>query len=279
MPKFVTALYESAGEAEEAIGALDEAGFHRSDIQHVDRKRAEEENFFERLFLDQNGDHKERPITVMGISHDEVDRLAEKVRADHSLVIAMCDDERAEEARQILGRFDAVELGVERGRNVEWPEDREEAAAKHDLTPKWFRVVELDEDDLSRGARAHAVHVHPRENIRHVSSDELPGAKRGRRFRQLETDLRVHYEENFADSDYFFDDYVLGYRYGMALADNRDLEDMDWSQLEDAARQGWCDHTSKPWEEFAEAVHFGWRIVHRERRRERRERQEGRWSP
>ncbi len=269
MPKFVTALYASAEDAEAAIEALHDEGFEMPDIQHVDRKRVEEERFFERLFIDENGDGKTGPVRVMGIDRDEVDQIAEMVRQGHSLVIALSEEERADEARQILARFGAVDIEQEApGRE----------SAIHELTGKWFHVVELDEKDLSRGARAHAVHVHPRKNIRHIASDEMPGAHTSRRFKQLETDFRVHYEENFADSDYSFDDLALGYRYGMALAENRALFGREWAEIADHARRGWRDHTTDPWEHFGEAVHFAWRRVRAEQRRERRSGEEGRWT-
>ena len=282
MPKFVTALFEESGDARKAIDALVAAGFGRSDIQYVDAGRADE-GFFERLFIDENGGDKERSAKVLGIRRRDVGRYDELVRRGCALVIAMCDENRADEAEQILGRFPVVRLEEETGGGEMdriWHGAGEESESQTEwATPKWFKVVDVVEEDPDRGARSHAVHVRPKRHIHHIASDELPGAHRSRRFKQLESDFRVHYAENFADSSYSFDDLGLGYRYGMALAENRGLQDRDWESIEEHARRGWMDHTTRPWSLFKEAVRFGWRRVRSEQRREKRRQEEGRWSP
>lgn len=277
MPKFVTALYRDDEDLEAAIQALLEAGFARADIQYVDKKRVEE-GFFERLFIDENGADPSGAVTVMGIRRRDVNRYKELVRRGYSLVILMCEEERVDEAERILERFAALRLEEEDGGEMErvWQQQRSETEW---VTPKWFKVVDVVQEDPRRGVRSHAVHVQPKRHVHHVSSSDLPGASRSRRFKQWETDFLVHYKENFSDSNFSFDDYALAYRYGMAMADNRGLRDRDWESIEEHARRGWVDHTTRPWSKFKEAVRFGWRRVRSEQRRKKRRYEEGRWSP
>ena len=284
MPKFFTALLETTDEANRAVEALKEARFKGSDIQTIDQERSAQ-GFFDRLFLDENGDGKSSDISVMGIARGDVDAYIDRVRQGAALVIVMYEEEREPQVKKILERFARIDLAADKQRDARSEAKKDGQVSSRDRMPetgrgkpvaegqppKWFRVVDIEEPDLGDGARSHSVHVRPTPNMRRVSSSELPGAHRKPTFEQFEEEFRLHYAENFADSGYDFDDYRLGYLYGMSLAQNEGLADRDWESIEVHAGRGWRDHTTKPWKEFGEAVRFGWRIIKREQRGRRRQ--------
>lgn len=280
MPKFVTALFENADEADQAIEALKGAKFRGPDIQIVEQER-EAAGFFDRLFMDENGRGDAQNLRVMGIPREKVDRYAGAVRRGAVLVIVMSEEEREQEAQQILERFDTAEVGATRtgvsgassppGPQDRMPETSRGKPVAEGEPPKWFRVVDVEESDPREGAKSHSVHIQPASDVDHVDSGELPGAQRAETFDRFEDEFRVHYEENFAESDYGFDDFRLAYLYGMSLAQNKELADRDWSQIKEHAGRGWSEHSTKPWSLFQEAVRFGWRIIRREQRRGHRQ--------
>ena len=282
MPRFVTALFEQRQDAEQVIAELQQKGFNGANIQHVDRER-EREGFFERLFLDENGGTSEQDITLMGIARARVEQYARLVRSGLSLVIVMCGDEDVENVRDVLRRYDVVDIGSLRegptGTGSAGEVDEGIDIRRRGETPKWFEVVEIDESDRQRhGAKSHAVHVQPKRHVHHESSDEMPGAHRSRIFEEFLSEFQVHYAENFADSELSFEDYELAYRYGIRLAESRPLRDLFWEDVEEIARNGWEDNTDRPWRRFGEAVKFGWRRGKAARRSEEDYRRGGRWT-
>lgn len=278
MPKFVTALFDEPDEALEAIEALKEIGIPGSDIQYVDHQR-QREGFFQRLFLDENGDKETGTLRVMGIERRQVEHLASHIREGSALVIAMCDPQRERQVHRIFSKYSTVDIeDLPRDREAEQARRKrgavEPGVAETESPKKWFHVVDIDEEDTRRGARSHAVHVHTAPDVPHISSDQMPGAQPKTPFDRFEKDFRVHYRENFDDTRHSFSDYALAYRFGMTLAENRRLRQLNWEALERAAKRGWEDNThGGSWDEFKEAVHFGWRTArHFHRRREGRRR-------
>lgn len=272
MPRFVTALYDESREADRAIEALKDNGFKAPDIQKIGSRRVSE-GFFDRLFLNENGGGPvDEDVSVMGISPEDVDDYSHRIERGGALVILMCDEARIEEAARIFRRYDVDRVVTPEAQAAEKSKKKRGAVqpGRAEESKKWFHVVDIDEEDTAEGAKSHAVHVHARSDVDHQKSEEMPGAHPSIPLERFEREFRVHYEENFADSRYSFDDYKMAYRYGMALGENPRLRTADWSKLETHARRGWEDHDPRPWHLFAEAVRFGWRTIRRHHRRERR---------
>ena len=276
MPKFITALFEDVQVAREAVEAVHGIGVGPADVQLIEGERGRMERFFERLFIDENGTKSRKPTRVMGLTRGEALRLSEQVGREGALVIILSDNGGVDDVVASLRDFAVVDLRVE-GRRV--GTEAQEVSGMQEGDSKWFDVVEFDEKDLSKGARAHAVHVHPRRDIHHVTSDELPGSHISEKFEALERDCRVHYRENFADSPRSFDDFRLAYRFGVRLGENTTLDELNWPEMKVHAHQRWTEQTGLKWEDFQEAVRFGWRRAKRERQREQDLRDQGRWSP
>lgn len=275
MPMFVTALFEGADEANRAIKALHDAGFVGSNIQHIDRKR-EEQGFFDRLFIDENGDSKKPPgrgkgISLMGIERDEVDFYAQLVRQGYSLVIVLCSNQRLDEVRDLLEQFAIIDPdeillsqrlddGEEEYGEAEEHRPRLESGAP---TGTWFDVVEVKDEEWTQreGAKAHAVHVRPKRHIHHLDVSQLPGAELSHTFQRLQPEFQRHFRENYGDRDLSYKGLRLAYRYGVRLAENPRFRHSDWSQIEPIAHRNWTDNGASPWRVAGPAVRHAWETV------------------
>ena len=270
MPRFVTALFDDAQNAEGAVKALKVRGFKAPDIQLIGEQRVAE-GFFDRLFLNENGGGPPSDkVSVMGISPGEVDDYTGQIEGGGALVILMCEEPRIREVIRLFERHGASRVASPEGEEAQRSKKKRGAVqpgrSEQTGSKKWFHVVDIDEEDPREGAKSHAVHVHPRENIHHQRSDEMPGARPSISLERFEPDFRVHYEENYAESPYSFDDCRMAYRYGLALGENPRLRRQQWEQLKQHARRGWEDHDDRPFSDFEEAVRFGWRTMRRQYR-------------
>ncbi len=137
------------------------------------------------------------------------------------------------------------------GEKMEIPVTREEP-----MVEKEPRVHE--EVIISKETEEHPETV--RETVRHeeINIEEMTGGRSAARFEQFEPDYRQHYDQHFADSGESFDDYSLGYRYGMALAEDENYRGRNWESVEEEAGRQWESQQASSWDNFKEAVRFGW---------------------
>ncbi len=77
-------------------------------------------------------------------------------------------------------------------------------------------------------------------------------------FDSYNTDFRNHYQTNFAKSGMDYNQYSQVYRYGYDLAGDKRYTNQDWSQVEPEARQQWESRNPNTWEQFKDAVRYGW---------------------
>ncbi len=77
-------------------------------------------------------------------------------------------------------------------------------------------------------------------------------------YETYETDFRTHYDTNYMDTGYSYDQFTPAYRYGHALASYEGYSDSDWSDIENEARSDWESKNPGTWDEFRHAVHEGW---------------------
>jgi uncharacterized protein (TIGR02271 family) len=71
-------------------------------------------------------------------------------------------------------------------------------------------------------------------------------------------DFRTHYNSNYANSGYTFEQYTPAYRYGYTLASNDQFRDYDWNRIEPEARRNWEARNPNTWEQFKGAIHDAW---------------------
>jgi uncharacterized protein (TIGR02271 family) len=71
-------------------------------------------------------------------------------------------------------------------------------------------------------------------------------------------DFRTHYNTNYANSGYTFEQYTPAYRYGYTLASNDQFRDYDWNRIEPEARRNWEARNPNTWEQFKDAIRDAW---------------------
>jgi len=74
-------------------------------------------------------------------------------------------------------------------------------------------------------------------------------------------DFQTHYNKNFGKSGYSFDQYSPAYRYGYNLASDKTYASRNWSDVEPSIRDQWESRNKGTWEEFKDAIKYGWERV------------------
>ncbi|RVU41072.1 DUF2382 domain-containing protein [Lujinxingia sediminis] len=110
------------------------------------------------------------------------------------------------------------------------------------------------------------VEEHPetiRETLRsqEIDIEELSEGSNPGRFAQFKEDFDRHYTANYAGSGHSKEEYELGYRYGMALAEHGSHRDRSWDDIEPHARKGWETRYKGTWNDFSDAIHYGWKRI------------------
>jgi stress response protein YsnF len=93
-----------------------------------------------------------------------------------------------------------------------------------------------------------------------VEVDEK-GASRtadGYDFATYDADFRKHHTSNFSKSGMAYADYEPAYRYGYTLGTDPRYRGHEWATLEADARRDWETRHGKPWEQYRDAIHYGW---------------------
>jgi uncharacterized protein (TIGR02271 family) len=76
-------------------------------------------------------------------------------------------------------------------------------------------------------------------------------------------DWRSHYNTNYANSGYTFEQYTPAYRYGYNLANNDQYRGRSWSEIEADARVHWEERNPGTWENFKDSIRNAWERVTR----------------
>jgi uncharacterized protein (TIGR02271 family) len=74
-------------------------------------------------------------------------------------------------------------------------------------------------------------------------------------------DFQTHYNKNFGKSGYSFDQYSPAYRYGYNLASDKSYANRNWTDIEPSIRDQWESRNKGTWEEFKDAIKYGWERV------------------
>lgn len=79
---------------------------------------------------------------------------------------------------------------------------------------------------------------------------------------KLSSDFQSHYGQSYGDgSDYSFDDYSKGYRFGANLASQPGYQDRSWQDVEPKAREHWEGTNKGTWDEFKDSIRYGFEKV------------------
>jgi uncharacterized protein (TIGR02271 family) len=136
---------------------------------------------------------------------------------------------------------------------IEVAETREEA-----VVAKEARVVEEVVINKEVSERTERV----RDTVRRTEVEVEPlgqeSASRSGDFAGYESDFRAHYDSAFARHGAPYDRWAPAYRYGYDVATDPRYHNRDWAAVEADARRGWEQRHQGTWEEFKEAVRYGW---------------------
>jgi hypothetical protein len=76
------------------------------------------------------------------------------------------------------------------------------------------------------------------------------------RYNFHDASFRRHYQLNYHDNPHDYEYYAPAYRFGYELAEEN--AGMDWGRIETEAQEHWQTQHNIPWQEMAEAIHYGW---------------------
>jgi uncharacterized protein (TIGR02271 family) len=80
-------------------------------------------------------------------------------------------------------------------------------------------------------------------------------------FATYDTGFRSHYNTNYANSGYTYEQYTPAYRYGYNLAYHEPYHGRTWEEIEPMARRSWEEQNQGTWENFKNAVRHAWENV------------------
>jgi hypothetical protein len=96
-----------------------------------------------------------------------------------------------------------------------------------------------------------------------ASADQTPALPQANpqvldQLKRHEPEFKDHYDHHYAGSGYGYNQYRPAYQYGYELATDTRYKTMEWSTLEAQARRGWDEATLGLWDQYKDAVRFGW---------------------
>ncbi|TXD37153.1 hypothetical protein FRC98_10495 [Lujinxingia vulgaris] len=293
MHTLILALYENKERANDTIDELKDAGIKGLHIDHIASPGTDHSGIFKGLFSGREDSQKDareslEKLTERGISETEARRYASGVRQGYDLLIVDLDDDTlAHSARQIM----------DRRAYAGHPTSRQKLGQKHtggiieSATSEGISTSSLHDEHPSRTDRP-ASGVTSAQSSPHIphSSEvtsgtqsttheprlagsstvagtaERPAARND--VSRFDSSFREHYQRNFADSRYAYEDFALAYRYGVALAEEPRYENNTWDQVEPMAHQSWETRETGPWPLFRDAIRFGWNRIRGEHQSE-----------
>lgn len=202
-------------------------------------------------------------LTGAGVPEEEAHAYAEGVRRGGTLVMARASGNMADRARDILNRFDPIDIHKE---SQTWRQG-----------DKWQRFDEKSQP------YSDAEMERQRETWRSSSTGAYSGTGTGsgysqgttfgtsgergytgmrRDFTDYASDFRNDYNSYYANRGRDYSYYEPGYRYGYDLANNPDYRGRNWSEIEPEVRRDWQRaHPNDAWDDFKDSVRRAWERV------------------
>ena len=78
------------------------------------------------------------------------------------------------------------------------------------------------------------------------------------KFVREESRFKDHYQSHYATSGYDYNQYRPAYQHGFELALDPRYAKQDWSGVELQARRTWDESTMGLWDQYKDAVRYGW---------------------
>lgn len=190
-------------------------------------------------------------LASVGVPEEQAHYYVEGVRRGGALVTVEAADDEADEVADIMNRYHPVDI-EERARS--WRE-----SGWSGLDEETSSLEAVDERRQLRSA-------HNQDNLEvdRSSSVARPYSPIPEQSSTMEFDptFRSHYQANYGNRGRSYDEYDPAYRYGYALATDRRYQGRDWASIETDIRRDWEQrYPTNKWEEFKDAVRYGWQQV------------------
>ncbi|HXV43182.1 MAG TPA: hypothetical protein VEC96_08970 [Anaerolineae bacterium] len=224
-------------------------------------------------------------LTNLGVPETEAGYYAEGVRRGGALVTAQVPDEKVDGAMDILDRHHPVDLEERVGhwQQSGWTSfdpnaepytaesvNRDRSTYRTDTATYSSSTTEIDSEGWTEveppagesnyaGGRAEASGRSWAEvgDVANFDEDEDVDDE----FAVYDPLYRQHYQINYANSGYTYDQYAPAYRYGYDLAVHPSYSSYEWADLEPTARNYWEETNQGTWDQFKEAVRHAWQEV------------------
>jgi uncharacterized protein (TIGR02271 family) len=150
-----------------------------------------------------------------------------------------------------------ADLGRLTDETIEFTETAEEAVVN-----RRARVVE--EVTVHTNVEEHTETVHDTVRRTHVDVDQgdVTSTSNRRAFKTYDADFRQHYNSTFGSRGVAYVEYEPAYRYGYTLGEDVRYRGRNWAEVESDARRDWEAQHKGTWEQFKDAIRYGWNKVH-----------------
>jgi uncharacterized membrane protein len=185
-----------------------------------------------------------------GIDETEAQTYAEAVRRGYVLLSVHAPDERVNEAKAIMNRYDVVDID---DRADYW---RSQGWTSHDVKAKPFTSKDIEAEHSYYGGKGTT--ELERGTVRTYPSASSVGTGTTGTYNTYLEDFRTHYRTNYANNQYSFSNYEPAYQYGTYLASEPRYQNRTWVEIEPDVRRDWESRAQGAWEDFKDSIRYAW---------------------
>lgn len=203
-------------------------------------------------------------LVKTGVSPDDAQYYAEGVRRGGTLVVVHTADDMGSQARDILNSYHPTDINT---RRTEWQANGftgfdPNAKPYTSDEIKTFRRTDLTADRTTADTLVNT-NVENRTTMPvDAMASTTPTSARTANvvgFDRYDTDFRNHFDTNFHNGSYTYDQMLPVYRYGYDLASDDRYSNRDWVAIEPEVRSSWeTRNPGNAWDNFKDAIHFAW---------------------
>jgi uncharacterized protein (TIGR02271 family) len=140
--------------------------------------------------------------------------------------------------------------------SIEMTERSEEAVISKDA-----RVVE--EVVVSKDVNERTETVRDTVRRTEVEVERMGNGNARTDFNKFDNDFRTHFQNTYGSRGMAYDRFQPAYRYGYDLSSDQRFQGRQWNEIERDVRRDWESRNQGPWEDFKDAVRYGWNRITR----------------
>lgn len=195
-----------------------------------------------------------------GVPEEQAGYYAEGVRRGGTLVTVEAPDEQVDEVVRAMERHDPINVDE---RASTWRQEGWTGFNGGEPQSNW-QASPQDTSTITANTRSTAAQPTLRDTVRRkdVDVEQIGGSNGSNDYDRYNPAFRNHWQSNYANRGYTWEQYEPAYRYGYTLANDQRYQGWDWNAIEADARRNWSQqHQDSPWEKFKDAVRQGWQQV------------------